>query len=122
MKLSMLDISDPADVKEEARVNLADYNYGEVLYNHRAALIDTEENLIGFSAEGSSRGSYWSRYLVFSYEDGAFVKKAELDVGSGDGGYYRNRGTFIGDTFYLLIEDGTVRAYDRESWKLIAEL
>jgi uncharacterized secreted protein with C-terminal beta-propeller domain len=111
MKLSMFDISDPANVTEESRLNLTDYNYSEALYDHRAVLVDTEENLIGFTAEGSNKGKYWKKYLLFSYEDGDFVKKLEVDTQTDDG-YCRTRGTFIGDTLYLLSENGTVRAYD----------
>lgn len=122
MKLSMFDLADPADVKEEARFRLENYNYSEVLYNHREVLIDVEENLIGFSTDGSDNGNYWRRYLVFSYENGAFVKKMELDMEGEDGGYMRMRATFIGDTLYLLCEDGHVRAYSRQSGALLEEL
>ena len=122
MKLSMFDLADPADVKEEARFRLENYNYSEALYNHREVLIDVEENLIGFSADGSDNGNYWRRYLVFSYENGAFVKKMELDMEGEDGGYMRMRATFIGDTLYLLCEDGHVRAYSRQSGALLEEL
>lgn len=122
MKLSMFNLSNPAELTEEARLNLTDYNYSEALYNHRAVLIDTGENLIGLPAEGSNRGEYWQRYLVFSYEDGSFVKKLEADIKAEDGAYYRSRGTFIGDRFYLLSENGNVKVYDRENWRLIEEL
>jgi len=122
MKLSMFDLSDPAELTEEAKLNLKEYNYSEALYNHRAVMIDTEENLIGFSAEGSSRGEYWKRYLVFSYENGAFVKKLEADIREEDGGYYNTRGTFIGNVIYLLSENGSARVYDRESGKMVEEL
>lgn len=117
MKLSMFDLSEPTELTEASRYPLTDYNFSEALYDHRAVLIDPEENLIGFSAEGSSRGKYWKKYLVFSYEDGVFVKKLEADMGSEDQGSYRLRGTFIGDRFYLLSENGSARAYDRESWE-----
>lgn len=122
MKLSMFDLSNPEELTEAARLNLEEYNYSEALYNHRAILIDPEENLIGFLAEGSDRGKYWKRYLVFSYEDSAFVKKLEVDVKAEDGGYYSTRGTFIGNTLYLLSENGSAKAYDRGSGKLVEEL
>lgn len=121
MKLSMFDLSDPTELTEAARYPLTNYNFSEALYDHRAVLIDPEENLIGFSAEGSNRGKYWKKYLVFSYEDGAFVKKLEADMGAEDKGNYRLRGTFIGDRFYLLSEDGSARVYDRESWELLQQ-
>lgn len=118
----MFDISDPASPVEAARLNLEDYNYSEALWDHRAVLIDTEENLIGFCAEGSNKGKYWMHYLVFSYEDNSFVQKLKLDVRTKDDDYLRGRGTFIGDVFYLLKEDGSARSYDRKGGKLLKEI
>ena len=60
-------------------------------------------------------------YLVYAYEDGAFVQKLKVDAG-GEGSYGRISGTFIGDVFYLLKEDGSVRSYDRASGKLLEEV
>lgn len=122
MKLSMFDLSDPAQLKEVSKLNLKDYNYSEALWDYHAVLIDTEENLIGFPAEGSGRGKYWMDYMVFSYEDGDFVQKFRYRCSEDDGRYYRMRGTFIGDTFYLLKENGNVRAYDRESGEMLEEV
>ena len=121
MKLSMFDIAEPESPKEVSRLHLENYNYSEALWDHRAILMDTEENLIGFPAEGSDQGTYWMHYLVYAYEDGAFVQKLKVDAG-GEGSYGRISGTFIGDVFYLLKEDGSVRSYDRVSGKLLEEV
>lgn len=122
MKLSMFDISDPGDVKEIAKLPLEKYNYSEALYNYKAVLINPQENIFGFEAEGSNRGEYWRKYLVFSYEDETFVKKMELDTKNASGDYYPVRGTFIGDTFYLLGSDGSVTSYDRNTGKQLEKL
>ena len=122
MKLSMFDISDRGDVKEIAKLPLEKYDYSEALYNYKAVLISPQENIFGFEAEGSNRGEYWKRYLVFSYENEAFVKKMELDTKNASGGYYPVRGTFIGDTFYLLGSDGSVTSYDRATGKQLEKL
>lgn len=122
MKLSMFDISNPADVKEIAKLSLEKYNYSEALYNYKAVLIDPEENIFGFEAEGSDRGEYWKNYLVFSYENEKFVKKFEINTKESSGEYYPVRGTFIGGTFYLLKGDGSVAGYDRNTGKLLEEL
>lgn len=122
MKLSMFDISDPSNVKEISRLNLNDYNYSSALYDHRAVLVDTGENIFGFEADGSDRGKYWKNYLVFSYEKDAFVRKLKLDTKNKDGDHYSARGTFIGDVFYLLLEDGTVRSYNRNTGALLESL
>ncbi len=122
MKLSMFDISDPGDVKEIEKLPLEKYNYSEALYNYKAVLINPQENIFGFEAEGSNRGEYWRRYLVFSYEDETFVKKMELDTKNTSGDYYPVRGTFIGDTFYLLGSDGSVTSYERATGKQLDKL
>ena len=113
MKLSMFDIANPASPKERAKLNLKDYNYSEALWDHHALLIDTTENIIGFEAEGSSRGSYWKEYLVYSYENGAFIQKLRLKPSDDTQTWNRTRGTFIGETFYILSENGTASSYSR---------
>lgn len=122
MKLSMFDISEPSAIKEISRLNLGDYNYSRALYDHRAVLIDTGENIFGFEADGSDSGKYWRDYLLFSYEEDSFVRKLKLDTKNKDGDYYEARGTFIGDIFYLLLEDGTVRSYHRGTGALLESL
>ena len=113
IKLSMFDISDPGNVTEIKKLWLEEYNYSEALYNHRAILISTQANLFGFEAEGSGKGNFWKDYLLFSYEDENFVTRLRLDTKT-DEGYYQSRGTFIGDVFYLLTQDGNVQSYN---WK-----
>ncbi len=122
MKLSMFDISNPAEPKEQSKLNLKDYNYSEALWDHHAVLIDTTENIIGFEAEGSDRGNYWKDYLIYAYEDGAFTQKIKIKTKTDDNAWYRTRGTFIGETFYLLSENGTAKAYNRTTGALVEEL
>ena len=122
MKLSMFDVSDKSNVTEIARKNLKDYNYSEALYNHRAVMISTGKNIFGFAAEGSSGGQFYRKYFVFSYENDAFVQKLKVDAGNADGNYYSVRGTFIGDVFYLLLGDGSVRSYDLNTGKQLESL
>ena len=112
MKLSMFDISDKSDVKEIAKLPMENYNYSEALYDHRAVMISTTKNLFGFAAEGSGNGGYWRHYFVYAYENDEFVQKLKIDTKDAEGGYDTVRGTFIGDVFYLLCENGSVRSYD----------
>ncbi len=122
VKLSMFDISIPEDLKEIARLVLTDYDYSPALYDHREVLIHTGENIFGFEAVGNRGGQHGKDYLVFSYEKDAFVEKLVLDTKNKEGDYYCSRGTFIGDMFYLLLEDGTVRSYDRHTGALMEGL
>lgn len=119
MKLSMFDLTDPVNLQEVSKVNLTDYDYSRALDDYRSVLIDTKQNVIGFEAEGYLN-AHRKTYFVYAYEDGAFVKKLELDTKT-DSGYYQSRGTFIGDVFYLLTENGSVKAYDRENGRLLEE-
>lgn len=122
MKLSMFDLSKPEEIKEISRVHLKDYDYSEALNNHRAALVDAEENIIGFEAEGWQTSGCPKDYVVFSWQDGAFVQKQKFDIRLKDGGSCTVRGTFIGDTFYLLFGNGTARAYDLNTGELQEEI
>lgn len=94
MKISMFDISDPANVTECAKTDL-NAPYSEALSNHKATLADSKKNLIGFPAYGGSNNTV---YYIFSFEDGKFVKKAEADlpyINSGCRGLYANGDFYI---------------------------
>lgn len=122
MKLSMFDVSNPADVKEQDKYNLSEYDYSEGLYNYKAVMIDTKKNLFGFMAEGWD-GENKEDYLLFSYEDGAFQQKMKISCDQDAGGMYASvRGTYIGDVFYLMYEDGRIEAYSLEDGVLLEKL
>lgn len=126
LKLSMFDISDPAEVSEKTRLRLAgenySYGYSPALYDHRSLLIDTEQNLIGFEVQDTRDGSFAQAYLLYSYENGAFVQKLKIEIETGTGFYESCRGTFIGDRFFLLLQDGSVREYSLASGEFVQEL
>ena len=122
LKLSMFDLTDPAKLSEQARLVLSDYDYSPALYDHRSLLIDTEQNLIGFEVQGWDEGTYQQAYLLYSYEDGQFTQRLDLRLGTDYGSYNSCRGTFIGEHFYLLIQDGTVREYSLETGELLNQL
>ena len=115
MKLSMFDISNPADVQEITKLNLSNYDYSEALYNHRAVMISTTANIFGFEMEGYNSGNYKRDYVVFTYENEQFVEALKIETKDKNGYSYSSRGTFIGDMFYLLAGDGSVESYDLET-------
>ena len=94
MKLSMFDISDPANVTEGSKTDIP-AKYSEALYSHKATLADYGKNIIGFSAYGNTGLDYF----VYSYEGGEFVLrlKADFDVT----GNQECRGLYIGKVFYI---------------------
>ncbi len=126
MKLSMFDISNPADVKEQDKYSLSEYDYSEALYNYKAVMIDTEKNLFGFFAEGwdsSEDGDWREDYLLFSYEDGAFQQKMKISCDEDANGIYVSvRGTYIGEVFYLMYGDGRIEAYRLADGSLLERL
>ncbi len=112
IKLSMFDITDPANVKEIKRYIIKDANYCPGLSNYKAILADPEKNLLGFVCDNN--------YLVFSYdEQEGFQNKLTYNMSAGtqNNGYgywyeYEDvRGLYIADTFYLADMD-EVRAFD----------
>jgi len=122
MKLSMFDVSDKSGVTEVAKKNLEKYDYSEALYNHRAVMISVGKNIFGFEAEGYRNG-YYKDYFVYTYENDEFVQKLKVDTKNKEGTYFNTvRGTFIGDVFYLLLGDGTVRSYDLNTGKMLGGL
>ena len=127
IKLSMFDISDPSEVREESSVVMntrkttADnegYGYDVVpgLSNYRALLIDPAKNLIGFGADSyfddySSGAEEQNRaYYLHSYDGTDFVE--ELGVKNSAGMSAEGvRGVYIGDVFYV-VDKVKIRAYD----------
>lgn len=110
MKLSMFDISDPSDVKEQSRLDLSEYDYADALYDYKAVLIDTDKNLFGFSAESYS-GKESRSYLLFTWENGEFKQLMKVDCTDYDDYSYRVRGTYIKDRFYLMCGNGRIEEY-----------
>ena len=121
MKLSMFDVSDKTNVTEITKKNLTNYEYSEALYNHHAVMIHVGKNIFGFEAEGYKEGFYRD-YMVYTYENDTFVQKLKISVQNGRGNYFSSRGTFIGDVFYLLFGDGTVRSYDLNTGRQLTSL
>lgn len=97
VKLSMFDISDPANVKEEAVCVLDNVYYTAVFYDYKAVLVDKEKNIIGFPAEENSTENYY----VYSYDEkkGFDCRMKEQINGSG---YQAARGVYIGELLYVV--------------------
>ena len=122
LKISMFDVSNPADVKEINKLVLDEYDYSDAFYNHHAVLVSAKKNVIGFVAEGYDEE--WVReYGIYSYdsEDG-FDQKFTVDCKLEGYGYADVRGTYIGDTFYMMKQHAGIEAYDLNSGQLIERL
>lgn len=96
LKLSMFDVSDPSAVTEQDKLLLSKERYSEALYNHKACIVHSEKNLIGFAVSGSGYNKGDS-YVLFSYENG-FKELCRIDCSD----HSSKRGLFIGDVFYIV--------------------
>ncbi|MBR7081992.1 MAG: beta-propeller domain-containing protein [Oscillospiraceae bacterium] len=91
LKLTMFDITSPADVRE-LNTAVLKQSWSEALYDHHAVFIDSGKNLIAFPAE--------NEYLFFSYtDDGGFRQEKSLKLD--ELGTWGIRGMYIGDSFYV---------------------
>ena len=116
VKLSMFDISDNTDVKEVQKYVLENVYSADVMYEYRAALIDVEKNIIGFSADGGNGESYY----VFSYdEDKGFECLMEETVNGN--GYQAVRGVYI-DTVLYVVKGNIIEAYSMGDYKKVDDI
>ena len=114
MKLSMFDISDPANVTESFKTDVP-AEYSEALYNHKAIIVDYEKNIIGFPVDGNTG----FEYLVYSYEKGKFIQKlkAEFDINNNQD----FRGLYIGNVLYIA-NSYELRYYDLKTFEPLGML
>lgn len=116
VKLTMFDISDRTDVKEEATYVIEDAYGTDVAYDYKAVLADPQKNLIGFAAYGI-RGE---EYYLFTYEEDArFICKLQEEV-NGDSSV-GTRSLYIQDTLYV-IQGNIIEAYNLADSKKTGDL
>lgn len=121
LKLSMFDISDPANVTEVDKLVLDGITWCASLEDYKSILMDPEKNIFGFTCD--------NRYLVFSYnEKEGFVNEFLYDFyqdtlkGYPSSSEYDTRGIYINDTFYL-IRPEVATSFDMENdFALIGQL
>lgn len=119
IKITMFDISDPANLKETESLVLKDYNYSEALYNYKCVLADVDENLLGFALQ-SYGDEESATYLLLSWNGEKFetllsqnltdqAGKQDASIGADTSAY---RGIYVGDMFYIVSTE-TITSYDR---------
>ena len=116
VKLTMFDISDKTDVKEEATYVMENVYSTDVSYDYKAALIDIPKNIICFPAytEGGQN------YYIFSYDDeNGFV--CELNEEINGNGMYVTRGVYIKDILYV-VQGNIIEAYSLETYKKVDDI
>lgn len=99
LKLSMFDVSNPADVTEND-VTPIDADWSEASYNHKAIMVDKNKNIIAFAANNSYGKA---RVYIFGYTpEKGFTERAELITSETDS--YSARFLWIGNHFYVATE------------------
>lgn len=116
VKLTMFDISDPSDVKEEATYVLKNVYSTDVSYDYKAALVDADRNMIGFS--GYTNGG--QNYYIFGYhEEEGFVCKMEEEINGNTSQV--PRGVYIDETIYI-VQGNVIEAYSLKDYKKVDDI
>lgn len=132
MKMSMFDISDPANIVELSTYSFPE-NYGSsALYNYKAILANFDKNIIGFCVNGYRENDLWSNgevyqydynlmYSVFSYDkEKGFVNAANINIESDN--YVDVRGLYVGNTLYIVDTFNKITAVSLDTYTEIGKL
>ncbi len=92
VKLSLFDVSDPADVKETFKLSVKDAGYTSVQHNHKAVFVDAATGTVAFPADNT--------YYVFRLDGDKLEPIGKISIG--DGWSSEARGLFIDDAFYVV--------------------
>ncbi len=106
VKISLFDVSSPANPKEISKYTLEEY-WSEILNTHHAFLIDKKHKV--FFMPGSSGG------YIFSYDgDNIKLTKAVSQISP-------KRALYLNDYFYVL-SDNKIVVLDENTWQRVKEL
>ncbi len=119
VKLSMFDISSPTDLKELSTHLLRKDSMSLAGDNHKALLVDSARNVIGFATYTYSSEA---KYELYRYTEEGFECIASLSPPGMN--YETTRGLFVGDYLYLVDSEGIYGAYvyDASTMKQVAKI
>lgn len=123
LKLSMFDISDPANVAEKDKYIIENSEYSEAQSNHKALMIDPVKNIFGFMFFGYANGDYSYYYVTYTYDKkNGFTETARYRINDGSE-YDMNavRSVYIGDYLYLATNK-SITSYKIGSTDAIAQV
>lgn len=116
VKLTMFDVSDPSDVKEENTYILKNVYGTDISYDYKAALVDAERNITGFA--GYTEGG--QHYFVFEYDEiNGFSCKMEEEINGNASSSVR--GVYIGDTLYV-VQGNVIEAYSLKEFRKVDDI
>ena len=126
VKLSMFDVSDPANTSE-VTTKVLDVTGADVLYgDYKSLLIDPKKNLLGFYCDSG----YWDdnytwhskecyKLFEYSYTEQEFLEVLSVEVQ--DGYNSSIRGIYSGDYFYL-VNNEEITSYKLYTYEEVAKL
>ena len=124
IKLSLFDVSDEGKPIEINNLILGGSgSYAEVLYNHKALMLNLKDDMIAFDAllanitGDYSKSNFYGAVILEVREDGEI---SILKLISNEGIYGSNvkRVIYIGDILYYILDD-SIRAFDIDTFKAI---
>ena len=116
VKVTMFDISDPSNVKEEDTYTLENVYSTDVSYDYKAALVDADKNLIGFS--GNTEGV--QKYFLFRYDEkNGFDLVLEEEVNGSQ--MMGTRGVYIDDALYV-VQGNVIESYSLKDYQKLGDL
>ena len=116
VKITMFDISDPSNVKEEDTYTLDNVYSTDVSYDYKAALVDVDKNLIGFA--GSTEGV--QKYFLFRYDaKNGFNLVLEEEINGSQ--MMGTRGVYIDDALYV-VQGNVIESYSLKDYQKLGDL
>lgn len=100
LKLSMFDISNPANLTTVDSCVIAYVDYSPALYDYKSVLADADKNLLGFATETYGRDEK-CMYQLFTWKDGRF-ESLMVEKLSDNSELSEYRGIYVRDMFYLV--------------------
>ncbi len=120
LKLSMFDVTNPANVTEDDKTVIDGYAYSPALSDHKAMLVSSDKNLIGFAATDNYENI---KYLIYRYTGDGFERVAALTI-KDEYNYYAMtdvRGLFVSDSFYV-VSESVLRIYDVNTFLQVSSI
>lgn len=130
VKISMFDVSDFNNPKETDTIVIGDAGTdSEILYNHKALLLDKEKNIMSipiksnyrilFETDSPSTDMYqqknWNGFYVYGFENNKFVERGKIAHYIWENNYHvqymQSRSLYIDDTLYTVM-DGSIKMND----------
>lgn len=116
VKLSMFDISDPSDVREEDTFIMKNVYSTDASYDYKAVLADAGRNLIGFA--GYTEGG--QKYYIFEYDkEAGFCCRMEEEINGN--GMQSARGVYIEETLYV-VQGNIIEAYSLKEYTKVDDI